>query len=456
MRLNYPQTLISYIRNKYLRNLSIEEQLIYKNTLLSAFAKALRIILNFIQVPITLSMIGVREYGIWLTIFSVINFISVMDIGIANGFKNKLVEALSIPDKIKAKQIVSTTYVLVAVIYGIIALLFISLSNQINWYKLLNISRSVPDINSIINIAFAFIALSFIANLFNQFLSAMQRNSYADVLGTVTEGIILVLLLTIKYIHIEPTLLKIVIIYSCVPFVVLFIANIYAFNYPYRDLRPSMYAFKRSTIKDIAGLGIKFFVIQVAGLIIFQTQILFIAKRFGTDSAAVFQLNYRYFSFSLILIAIFATPYYAMITKAYAQKNTTILRQSIRNLTKIWVGVVVTMLLMLCFSPYVFTIWLGNKVSIPLELSVLTVVWFIFHHWCVIYCSILTSVNRLNLQVFVAVLEAICSILLINYFAQNYQLLSVPLTNITILFVNSIILYFQVRKLKFQNHLIVL
>jgi O-antigen/teichoic acid export membrane protein len=424
---------------------------VQKNIFLSGIFKGLKILFNFIQVPVTLGMIGTEEYGIWLTIFSIINFISVMDIGIGSGFKNKLVDALTISNTVYAKQLISTTYILVGFIYGLVVLLFIVTSNYINWYDLLNLSKQVRDITYIVNIAFVFIALNFVVNLHNQFLSSIQRNSYADIIGAAIEAIILIILLFIKYSEIRPTLLSIVMVYSVVPFMVQLLANIYTFTHPYHKLMPSFYAFDKSVVNDVLGLGLKFFVIQVAGLIMFQSQQLFIAQKLGMEAVTTFQLNYRYFGFSFVLVAIFTTPYYVTITKAFAQKNIDTLTSSIQTLTKIWAAIVIIMVVMLCVSPYVFSIWLDNKVSIPITLSILTVLWLIFHHWCNIYMSILSSVSVLNLQVIVAIIEAILSIFLVSHFDTQYGLLSLPLTNITILFVNTIILYFQVQNLKLKS-----
>ena len=91
------------------------------NILISFFFRGGSILLSFILVPLTINYIKPDAYGVWLTITSLVGWIAMFDIGIANGLRNRLSESLAANDYEKSRTYVSTTYV----ITGLIAFLLI-------------------------------------------------------------------------------------------------------------------------------------------------------------------------------------------------------------------------------------------------------------------------------------------------------------------------------------------
>lgn len=67
-----------------------------KNVLFSFFLKGGSILTSLLIVPMTLSYLNSYEYGVWLTLSSILSWIYILDIGLGNGLRNKLTEALAI------------------------------------------------------------------------------------------------------------------------------------------------------------------------------------------------------------------------------------------------------------------------------------------------------------------------------------------------------------------------
>lgn len=74
--------------------------------------KGASILLSLLLVPITLDYLNPYEYGIWLTLSSVLMWINYFDIGLGNGLRNKLSEALAVGDDNLARIYVSTSLAL--------------------------------------------------------------------------------------------------------------------------------------------------------------------------------------------------------------------------------------------------------------------------------------------------------------------------------------------------------
>ena len=74
------------------------KKILFKNISLSFLYKAVNMGLVFITIPLLLNYLEKELYGIWVTIFSIVNIVFFMDGGIGNGLKTKLSESISIKD----------------------------------------------------------------------------------------------------------------------------------------------------------------------------------------------------------------------------------------------------------------------------------------------------------------------------------------------------------------------
>jgi len=78
-----------------------------KNILLGLIFKACSVVLNLVLVPLIMTFLGKIEYGVWITVFSITNWIFTLDMGIGHGLRNKLTKAITLNDPIKASNILS-------------------------------------------------------------------------------------------------------------------------------------------------------------------------------------------------------------------------------------------------------------------------------------------------------------------------------------------------------------
>ena len=65
-----------------------------RNILQMLFLKGGTILVGLLLVPLTLNYVDAERYGIWLTLSSMVAWMSFFDIGINNGLKNRLAESI--------------------------------------------------------------------------------------------------------------------------------------------------------------------------------------------------------------------------------------------------------------------------------------------------------------------------------------------------------------------------
>ena len=86
-------------RNRMLRN----------NILLSGVIKAVGLLTSLLVVPATLDYLDKEQYGIWMTISSILIWFSFFDVGLGNGMRNYLAQSISAGDFRKGRIYLSTT-----------------------------------------------------------------------------------------------------------------------------------------------------------------------------------------------------------------------------------------------------------------------------------------------------------------------------------------------------------
>ena len=77
------------------------------NIILSFGAKGITIVTQMMIVPLTINYVNPTQYGIWLTLSSIIAWISFFDLGFGNGMRNKVAEAKAKGNTELAKLFVS-------------------------------------------------------------------------------------------------------------------------------------------------------------------------------------------------------------------------------------------------------------------------------------------------------------------------------------------------------------
>ena len=116
-----------------------------KNILASFLIKGCSIAVSLIIVPVTINYINSSRYGIWLTLSSIVGWLSFFDIGLTQGLRNKFAEAKAKNDDSIARIYISTTYVILGIIFTCIWLLFLVGNNFLDWSKILNVPVSVKS-----------------------------------------------------------------------------------------------------------------------------------------------------------------------------------------------------------------------------------------------------------------------------------------------------------------------
>ena len=125
----------------YLNNGAERSVLVKKNIVGSLALKLISIIISLQIIPLTINYVNPVQYGIWLTLSSIVAWLSYFDMGFANGFRNCFTEAMALGNIKLARSYVSTTYAILFLLFSLILILVLFANSFMNWSNILNIDE---------------------------------------------------------------------------------------------------------------------------------------------------------------------------------------------------------------------------------------------------------------------------------------------------------------------------
>jgi O-antigen/teichoic acid export membrane protein len=400
-----PPPVLNYFTKGATRSVRVK-----KNAALSLAIRCLNIAISFLLVPLTINYVNPTEYGIWLTLSSIVAWFSFFDIGFGNGLRNKFAEAVALGKHKLARVYVSTTYAVLTIVISIVLLLFFLLNPFLDWTKILNTPRSMERELAILTlIVFVFFCVQFILQLVNIVLTANQEPAKAALFKFYSNLLSLIIIFVLTKTT-SGNLIYLGAALGFTPILVLLIASFWVFRGRYKAYSPSLKLVDLRFAKNLMHLGVKFFVIQVAGVVLYSTHNIIIAQLFGPEDVTPYNLAYKYFSTVTIIFSIILTPFWSAITEAYTKGDLPWIQKSMSATLKLAFAFIALIIFMVVLSDQVFYLWVGDKVKVPMLLSIVMGVYFCFNLLLQPYTFFINGTGKIKLQLIQSVITALINI----------------------------------------------
>jgi O-antigen/teichoic acid export membrane protein len=247
---------------------------------------------------------------------------------------------------------------------------------------------------------------------------ALQKSAFAYFLGFLSNLLILLgTLLLVNYTKGNIVILSF--LTGGIPILVLAIASLILYRSKLSYVRPSFKNIKKTYAKDILLLGYKFFIIQIASIILYYCDNIIIAQLFSPVEVTVYNISYKYFNSIMVILTILLTPYWSAITEAAALNDYKWMNFTYKQLINIWFGVIILTVLMVLLSDKVYNIWIGDKIKIPYMLTYSMAVYQIVMSWNRIVTVIANGVGKVKLQLYYTIASAVINIPLALFLSKN-------------------------------------
>jgi O-antigen/teichoic acid export membrane protein len=377
----------------------------------SAFiSKGAVLVANLLTIPIVVRYLGPVQFGIWATITTSVSLLLVMDLGIANTLTNLISEAYAHADRKLAGTYSATAFWLMIGVASALAVLGWLVWPLVNWNYVFDVKTIARGITShSVAAAYAVFLLGMPAGLATKLLGGYQELRTANIFAaTGSLGSLAAVALVAK-------------IHGGLPMLVgastgaLVFANaacllwIWFHHKPW--LLPLPSRFSVSASRTLLQTGSEFFMIQLAGLIVFNSDNLVIAHYVGPAEVTPYNVTWRLVSYAAALQTLMLPALWPAYSEAFVRGDMPWIRITFRK-TMLW-----TMGLAACLSA-VFLLagriliryWAGSMAVPSFALLFWMCVWVMISTFMNNVACILVAVSETRLQAWSSMIGAVLNL----------------------------------------------
>lgn len=382
------------IKQKF-ESVSSQNKMVLFN-MLGAFAvKGLSLCLSLFTMPAYIRFFRNQTVlGVWFTMVSVLNWILYFDLGLGNGLRNMLPDAIEKNDDKRIRELISTTYftmTALVVVFAVIGLIFIP---AMNWNSIFNVSAKLVD-NTILShcvfIVYFGILLQFIVKLASSVLYALQKSALVNLMSLISSAFIVLALVVIPSSTMEINLYTMALVNITAMSLPYIVISFWIYGKLLKKSFPRFKFFNRDYVSDITKIGVSLLWLQIVFMVISSTNEFMISKFTSPNYVVEYQAYYKIFKTGSMVFSLALTPIWSAVTKAQANRNF----KWIKKIYKIFlVASFLCLLVELSVVPilqFLMDIWLGKD---TITTSTLAGIIFAFSGTVFVIHSVNTSIGN--------------------------------------------------------------
>lgn len=331
---------------------------IIAGTAVSYFNVGISILTNLILVPMYLHYLGKEQYGLWLVVLSMVSYLGLSNLGIAQVVSNLVASANAKNEYDDIRAIVATGFWLYIVIILVVFILIVGVMILAPIGNLIKVSISLINVVfPVLIISSFFFLLQLPLSIFRVTLRSLNQIYKEQLFGIMFTaiqfvGVLIILLLRIGIIGLS-------VIYGAVGV----LSGLILFAYLRRivpGISVSRKFVNKKLAKDLMTPSIYFFVLQLSGGLIFGTDNIIISAVLGTAVVAPYAVAFKFSMISSGFASVFTSNMLPEITSSYALNNRQYLSEIYKNTLRVcsWLGILILFLL-ISVGPDIMIKWVG-------------------------------------------------------------------------------------------------
>ena len=399
---------------------------IIKGALTGIIGKGTNLLVSAVTVPLTVRYLGSEGYGLWITISSAVTMFFVLDIGIASTLTNLISRAYARDDRELAATYFATAFWLVLGISALLGLAGLLFWPYIHWQSLFHTQSPALSRDTSSAVAAAFIV----------FLCALQSGLATKVLAGYQEvhaafwfgfgGSLLSLFAVIVVIYLHGSLATLVAAFagSVAGANAICLLWICIFHKPWMKPWPSK--FQNGLIGDIFRSGGQFFLIQLSGLIVFNTDNLIISHYLSPAQVTPYNVTWRLVSYITAVPVLIFPALWPAYSEAYAKGDLAWIRRAYARNRWITLGTLALGCgVLLSTGRKIIFLWAGAAAVPPAALLPLMCVWMIIFAITTNQSCLMGATTRVKKQAVFSLVSAGANLALSIYLVRIFGIIGV-------------------------------
>jgi O-antigen/teichoic acid export membrane protein len=181
--------------------------------------------------------------------------------------------------------------------------------------------------------------------------------------------------------------------------VVQVISGVWLFTWYKREFAPSLRSVRRASVREVAPLGIQFFLIQIMGLSIFQTDNLLIAHFLGASSTPTYSITYKLFDYITLGQNLLMGYLWVAYAEAISRKDIDWVKRTFKRTITFSVSLTFTGLIpLVLFARPFIRIWTRGEIDPPMDLVFWMAAWSLINSFCSPIACLLAAASQIKAQ----------------------------------------------------------
>lgn len=391
-----------------------------RETLFGVVFKVLAVLGTLLSMPLMLKIGDGSVLGVWFTILSVLQWVTLFDLGLASGARNTIARLRLTKNSELVTKHCTVTFCTLGVVTSIVILLFI-LGLFLFPYDDFLSTQGMDDNGVFFSLLISLVAVgvNFVLSLSHHIFAAYGEPKYFSLSGALINTLFLILLYICIYIGVT----GIVALAVCYSLSIL-ISNSYIIIKLFSKYPEVVPKFKYVGIdfSDLANFGFSVFVIQIAALIIFTTSKLILVSLLGSESVVIYESAFKLISVVIIIHTILMNTYWSSFTVAYEKNDWEWLSSSMKKLVMLIIPISILAVIYVYVSPYIISTWMGYKYVGDQALYVAFAIYMIMSCWSNIFAYFVNGVGLVKIQMISAIVSSFFNIPLAIYLIRDVGL----------------------------------
>jgi O-antigen/teichoic acid export membrane protein len=426
-------SLVTVIQRAYC-HLEADQRLarLVRGGLSGLMGRGVAMLLTLMTLPLTVRYLGVQQYGIWVTISTTVTMLSVLDLGIANTLTNHISRAYSLENKQMAQRYFATALWITLGISTIMAVIARYCWHWFNWRSVfkLNDTWLIQQTDISMAIFLGFFLLSLPLNLAGRVLGGYQEVPIANVFAIINS--VLGCIAIVSVILLKGTLIQLTLAYCAAMLLGSIMLNVWlcACHKPW--LLPRLSSIQVSIIRELFQEGFLFFIIQVSGLVAFNSDNLVISHYLGAGAVTPYNLAWKLAGFASLLQTLLIPSLWPAFTEAYLRRELQWVANTYDHLMKSTLVVVGASGLVVGIAGKTIIRVLAGQAAVPSYALLWCMgLWALLFAITVNQASLLVAVSKIKIQAISSLLAAGVNIVLSIILVQRIGVVGVLLGTIS-------------------------
>jgi len=393
--------------------------------------KVTAVLVNVVSLPITIRYLGPEQYGFWVTISTTVTMFAVLDLGIANTLTNSISRAYAERSQEMAKRYYATAFWVTSTIVVLLGILGVIIWPHIDWQRLFGLSepKIAQKAGQCAAISFGYVLLSLPLGLANRVMGGYQRVPVTNMFAMLNS--VFGLLAIILVIRIHGSVVALMAAFCVAMLTGTALLNLWMGLRHEPRIRPNPRRVHLSVAREIMSHGMLFFILQLSGLIVFNTDNLIIAHFLGAEQVTPYAVTSKVVGYAAMLQSLLVPSLWPAFSEAYVRRDLTWIRKAYQRVMRGTLLTVIPTALVLGFAGrWIIGLWAG-KAAVPSPALLWGMCfWTVLLSITVNQGALLAATQHIKLQAIYSSLSAVLNLILSIILVQRIGAIGVLLATI--------------------------